>query len=286
MKVLDCAISLCHKAFDKDAIRGKDSVGNRIALFDIDFAQYGVTQARTKRKPLKDDQICLSLMNYLGSHCLPTIRLKLDQERIQSVVSNLAQNIIAPALRNKDCSKSQFSPCVYRILVSILPISTGIKFWKREAWTFFMEQQFFQITPPSLQLWQQIIHTLMSLEADLFLELMGKFTHGVSTGIFLSKEQETLEKRIAIKRLAFCIFAAPPDYYFPKLPSIQEKLVEVLKQSPPLLQADAINCITVIVLRISSKYLGNFWPIILHELVVVINVDENSFRLFCPKLEE
>jgi hypothetical protein len=283
---LDLAISICHKVFEKETSHRTDSISIRKTSFDMGFADYGVMQVKTKKKLLRDDQICLSLLNYLGNHCFPTLRLKLDQEKVQTIVSNLAQLVIAPTLRNKDCSRSQFSPCVYRILVSILPISPGIKFWKREAWSFYMEQQFFQTTPSSLKLWQQIIHTLMSLEGDLFLELMGKLTHGVSTGIFLSKEQEILEKRTAIKRLAFCIFAGPPDYYFPKLPSIQEKLVDVLKQSPSSLQTDAINCITIIVLRISSKYLGNFWPIVLHELVAILNVDKNYFGLLFPKCEE
>jgi hypothetical protein len=88
-----------------------------------------------------------------------------------------------------------------------------------------------------------------------------------STGIFTSRIQEIQVRRFVVKRLNFCIYSAPFDYFFPKLPAIQELLVDTLKTLDPLLHAEVFFTFMLLIIRISKKYLGNFWPILINELV-------------------
>lgn len=77
-----------------------------------------------------------------------------------------------------------------------------------------------------------------------------------------------------MKRLAFVIYAAPPDTYLEQLPLIQERVVDALrlKENTALLN-HVLLALRVLLLRCNFKSLSSFWPVVITELV-------RSVRLF------
>ncbi|RKO82997.1 hypothetical protein BDK51DRAFT_34266 [Blyttiomyces helicus] len=75
-----------------------------------------------------------------------------------------------------------------------------------------------------------------------------------------------------LRRLSFALFCGAVDQYLPQLPSIQEKLVEVLKVSTGLMHVEVFLCLRVLLVRISTQHLSNLWPTVLTELIRLFGV--------------
>lgn len=166
---------------------------------------------------------------------------------------------------------------MYKKALEILCAMTGLPFsfktWRREISDLFQESKFFQNRPEVYQLWQTVVHSL--IRGDLT-ELLSRITAIPSSSIFGSRESEVLQRTYSVKRLSFAIYSAPVDFYLQQLPLIQEKLVELLKGPIGLMHVEAYHCIRVLLFRITTKHLANFWPIVLTEL----------YRLFSSLVEK
>ncbi len=78
-----------------------------------------------------------------------------------------------------------------------------------------------------------------------------------------------ISRSLNLRRLSFVLLAAERDHFLTQLPSIQEKLVEILRTNivSPKVHSEVYLCLRVLMSRISPQHLTNFWPIILAELV-------------------
>jgi hypothetical protein len=86
--------------------------------------------------------------------------------------------------------------------------------------------------------------------------------------MFVSKEQENLMRARNIKRLSFVLYSGEIDLYQSHLSWIQEKLVEALKLPDAYpVYVEVFHCLRILLLRVSSKRLMSFWPVIFAELV-------------------
>ena len=104
----------------------------------------------------------------------------------------------------------------------------------------------------------------MNIAKTIFL---GKISSVGSTSLFLSKDYEFYMRLCSLRRLSFVLWSGPVDEFLPQLPSIQEKLVKILKVDPDLMHAEAYLCLRVLICRMSNHHLSNLWPIVLTELV-------------------
>ena len=69
------------------------------------------------------------------------------------------------------------------------------------------------------------------------------------------------------------ILSAEKNHFLTSLPSIQEKLVDTLRNvSAPIVQSEVFLCVRVLVCRLSPHNLSSFWPVILTELVSIPSV--------------
>lgn len=59
----------------------------------------------------------------------------------------------------------------------------------------------------------------------------GRLSTSPANALFVSKEQESLNRALNLRRLSFVIYCGKENQYLPYLPSIQEKLVELFKLS-------------------------------------------------------
>lgn len=78
-----------------------------------------------------------------------------------------------------------------------------------------------------------------------------------------------LLRSLNIRRLSFVLFSAERNHFLLQLPSIQERLVELLRTNivSPMVHSEVYLCLRVLICRVAPRELSNLWPIILTELV-------------------
>ena len=77
-----------------------------------------------------------------------------------------------------------------------------------------------------------------------------------------------LLRALSLRRLSFVLFTGDKNQFLTQLPSIQEKLVDTLRNvSTPIVQSEVYLCIRVLLCRLSAHNLTSFWPVILTEMV-------------------
>ena len=79
-----------------------------------------------------------------------------------------------------------------------------------------------------------------------------------------------LLRSLNLRRLSYVILSGEKNHFLTSLPSIQEKLVDTLRNvSAPIVQSEVFLCVRVLVCRLSPHNLLSFWPVILTELVSI-----------------
>lgn len=77
-----------------------------------------------------------------------------------------------------------------------------------------------------------------------------------------------LLRSLNLRRLSYVLLSGEKNHYLTQLPSIQEKLVDTLRNvSAPVVQCEVYLCVRVLLCRLSPHNLSSFWPVILTELV-------------------
>jgi hypothetical protein len=97
--------------------------------------------------------------------------------------------------------------------------------------------------------------------------VVGKVTSAPSTNIFTNRETENQLRSMNLRRMSYILLCGEKNQFLTSLPSIQEKLVDVLKNtSAPVVQAEVYLCVRVLMCRLSQHNLDSFWPVILSEM--------------------
>jgi hypothetical protein len=74
---------------------------------------------------------------------------------------------------------------------------------------------------------------------SLLTMISGKIASAPSANIFTNREYEMLVRSLNLRRLSLVVLAGSPNKFLTQLPSIQEKLVDVLKSSAaPVVQSE------------------------------------------------
>lgn len=77
-----------------------------------------------------------------------------------------------------------------------------------------------------------------------------------------------LLRSLNLRRLSYVILSGEKNQFLTQLPTIQEKLVDTLRNvTAPIVQSEVYLCVRVLLCRLSPHNLSSFWPVILTELV-------------------
>lgn len=196
---------------------------------------------------------------------IPNLRLfLLENDRVASSCSAISLSIIAPAFK-----QDRVDQTVLDLLVQMSKISAAHRSWRPHVSDAFAEPRFF--AHAHIPEWRILVNTLMDSDKERFPDLLSRITAAPSTNIFTNKEQEMISRALNLKRLAFVLLAAEQNHYLVHLPSIQEKLVDILRTDivSSRVQSEVYLCLRVLMCRISAQHMTNFWPVILAELLKV-----------------
>lgn len=119
---------------------------------------------------------------------------------------------------------------------------------------------------PSCYVCLPFYHSRDFVVADILFS--AKVATAPSANIFTNREYEMLLRSLNVRRLSFVLFTGDKNHFLTQVPSIQEKLVDILKNvSAPIVQSEVFLCIRVLLCRLSPHNLTSFWPVLLTELV-------------------
>jgi hypothetical protein len=80
-----------------------------------------------------------------------------------------------------------------------------------------------------------------------------------------------------LRRMSYILLCGEKNQFLTSLPTIQEKLVDVLKNtSAPVVQAEVYLCVRVLMCRLSQHNLDSFWPVILSEMVGINQLSDSA----------
>ncbi|KAJ2874088.1 hypothetical protein GGH93_002679 [Coemansia aciculifera] len=235
---------------------------------------------------LTEDDIIEHILTYIGGAVIPQFpQLVPDYERQVSIAMNLMHYAVVPAFKSHMTggysgpaqaltSRSQHFAQILRCLNALSQQPSLMKVWKREVWEFFCDQKFFPTSPDHVTMspalaphWRHLIRTLLVSEKERFAEVLAKVATS-GPALFANREHEAQMRAISLRRLSFIVWAGAVNQYLASLPQIQEKLVDILKNTPhPSVQIEVFLCLRVLLCRVSNHHMSNFWPMLLTELM-------------------
>ena len=164
---------------------------------------------------------------------------------------------------------------------------------KDKIMEFFLDPDFFKMSPKNLRLWKDILSEFSRPYNKIVNDLMDKIYQG--GGIIFRSNTDELNI-IAMRRLSFIIYSCPKDTYALKLKQIMEKAKEVITQycENPALLSEIFLMLRVMFLRFSNENLieliRDLWPIIFSELITILTKKRKNItdelNLGCAKLIE
>ncbi|CAD6893213.1 unnamed protein product [Tilletia laevis] len=210
-----------------------------------------------------------SINVFLGERGMAALRtFQYDTDRVNALCANVVYYIVTPAMRGKG-KTLDVDHSVIRLSREMAKLPGTVKTWRSTIGDAFADNRFFTVASRSdADEWAPLIFSLMNQDKERLIELIGKVNAAPSANIFTNRETEMLGRALNLRRLSYVIFTSTKDHFLTQLPSIQEKVVDIMraKAAEPV-QAEVYLCMRVLLCRFSQQHLAPFWPVLLTELM-------------------
>lgn len=154
----------------------------------------------------------------------------------------------------------------------------------------FNSDNFFLLSERTLRKWQQIMRNFMSVNNEVFEDLLLKFNR--VEGIFVSRKWEIQQKSLTFKRLAFLVYSSQTNLFEEaQLDTLLKKMTEGFKNTSKdrELTIQLFLLSRILMLRLSTvalaEALRKLWPHLLNELVNVFDVQTSTERDYLLQIE-
>ncbi|OCH88751.1 hypothetical protein OBBRIDRAFT_64803 [Obba rivulosa] len=227
-------------------------------------------------KPTYSTDVVDQINLFIASDVVPNLRRFLvEGDKVLAACSGVVYNVVTPAMKGKS-RPLDVEDSILAILQELTRISSGVKAWKSPIVEVFYDNRCFNSTPQAGRKWRPMVKSLFDTDKAALPELLGKITTSPSANIFTNREYEMLLRSLNLRRLSYVILSSEKNHFLTQLPSIQEKLVDTLRNvSAPIVQSEVWLCVRVLLCRLSPHNLSSFWPVLVTEL----------YRLFDQMLE-
>ncbi|KAE8270920.1 hypothetical protein A4X09_0g1426 [Tilletia walkeri] len=210
-----------------------------------------------------------SINVFLGERGMSALRkFQFDTDRVNALCANVVYYIVTPAMRGKG-KTLDVEHSVIRLSREMAKLPGTVKTWRSTIGDAFADNRFFTVASRAdADEWAPLIFSLMNQDKERLVELIGKVNAAPSANIFTNRETEMLGRALNLRRLSYVIFTSTRDHFLTQLPSIQEKVVDIMraKAAEPV-QAEVYLCMRVLLCRFSQQHLAPFWPVLLTELM-------------------
>ncbi|KIY52670.1 hypothetical protein FISHEDRAFT_69486 [Fistulina hepatica ATCC 64428] len=276
-KLLDLTIVYVNKFYDqgswirrstaKDTLNGRESpIPRTDTKAEEKLATNPSNVPDTPRMSASNEAVA-PINEFLATVALPHLRRYLvDGDKMAAACNSIVYYIVSPAMKGKT-RPLDIDPGVVAIIAGMSHINAALKAWKGPVLELVNDNRLFNCSAQTAMPWKPIVRALFNADKAAFPELLTKVATAPSANIFTNREYEMLLRSLNVRRLSFVLLAGEKNQFITQLPTIQEKLVDMLRNvTAPIVQSEVYLCIRVLLCRLSPHNLTSFWPVLLTEL--------------------
>ncbi|CAK7223906.1 hypothetical protein SBRCBS47491_005367 [Sporothrix bragantina] len=208
-------------------------------------------------------------------------KILMENDRVQSAATTISTNVIGPALRAKTFPET-ISRTMLLLLQELSRLPNNQKGWKKDVSDAFNDARFFSTNLALVQSdWLNLLRQWALNDKERMPELLTRITAPTTAGIVFgvgatsARLESDRRTQLTLRRVALLILAAAPDAFVTDLPTITEKLVELLGASATsspssTTRAEVFMVLRALVLKTSAVHLAGLWPLVDSELHAAI----------------
>ncbi|KAF7303085.1 Dopey-N domain-containing protein [Mycena kentingensis (nom. inval.)] len=213
-------------------------------------------------------ELASQINQFIATTAMPNLRkFLMDNDKVVASCTNIVYYIVSPAMKGKSSKPMDVDPAVMGMIQEMTKLPATLKTWRPPVVELLGDNRLFNCNVDSAEKWKPIMKSLFDQDKAAFPELLAKVATAPSANIFTNREYEMLLRSLNVRRLSYILFAGEKNFFLTLLPSIQEKLVDILRNvTAPIVQSEVYLCIRVLLCRLSAHNLTSFWPVLLTEL--------------------
>jgi len=204
-------------------------------------------------------------------------KILVEQDRVLTAANTISASVIGPTFKSK-LFPDNISKSTLVLLYQLARLPNTQKSWRKDLGDAFNDARFFANQVPLVESdWLPLLRqwTLTDKERmpELLSRLLAPTTAGIVFGVGATSARLEADRKtqLNLRRVATLILATADDYFVSDLPTVQEKIVDLLTatttSSPSsTTRADIYLLLRVLALKTSAIHLANLWPIINAEL--------------------
>ncbi|CAE6478176.1 unnamed protein product [Rhizoctonia solani] len=207
---------------------------------------------------------------FFAKRLIPNLRkFMVENDKVISICTNIVYYVINPAIRSKIKNAIDNQPTIMTMMEELVKQQIAVRAWRPPLAEAFEDQRFFSRDPDAGLAWCPLIRAYVLSDKLAIPDIVGRVTTTSSNNIFTNREAEALARTISLRRLSFAIYCGDTNGCLTQLPSIQEKLVELLRwtSAEPIVHSEVLLCVRILLCRLSPHNLSSFWPVIVTELI-------------------
>ncbi|KAE9402080.1 hypothetical protein BT96DRAFT_1088416 [Gymnopus androsaceus JB14] len=239
----------------------------RHAKVDEKLNTSSVTLVSDTLKPGATNKVVMQINEFIATVALPDVRWILtDNDKVSSACANIVYYITGPSLKGKS-KPMEVEAIIVTMVYEMSRMPSAFKTWRFPVTELLNDNRLFNGASDAAEVWKPIIKTIFDTDKTAIPELLNKISTTPSANIFTNREYKMLLHSLNLRRLSFVLLTGDKNHYLTILPSIREKLVNVLcNVTAPIVQSEVYLCIRVLLCRPSPRNLTSFWPVLLTEL--------------------
>jgi len=211
---------------------------------------------------------------------LPKVLVETD--RVLQAAATISTSVIGPALRAKTFPDS-ISKSSLVLLQELSRLPNNQKAWKKDVTDAFNDARFFGSSLSLIKSdWLPLLRQWTMSDKERMPEMLTRITPPTTAGIVFgvgatsARLEADRKTQLNLRRIAMLVLASANDSFVTDLPTILEKLVELLgataTSSPSsTTRAEVYMVVRALVLRTGAIHLAALWPVINAELHAAIS---------------
>ncbi|GAO49716.1 hypothetical protein SAICODRAFT_22003 [Saitoella complicata NRRL Y-17804] len=211
-----------------------------------------------------------NVMHLFVNEVIPKLPLVfVEADKILAVSNGIMSQAITYGLHSRTGGNE-----VLELLVALTKIPATQKSWKKEVFDVFTENSFFRTRIGLVKNWKLIMQAVIENDKVRTEEIIGRITAASApTALFVSREQENINKQMNLRRAAFMLLCSSNDAYLTSLPSLENKVKEVARvtRTEYVLRGELYMFFRAMLLRFSSVHLGRLLQHFLFDMQFLFN---------------
>ncbi|KAH8910886.1 hypothetical protein BR93DRAFT_943130 [Coniochaeta sp. PMI_546] len=209
-------------------------------------------------------------------------KILVEPDRVLTAATAISTNVIGPALRSKSFPDT-VSKSTLVLLQELSRLPNNQRSWKKDVGDVFNDGRFFGSKLSLIQNeWLPLLRQWIVSDKDRLPEIVSRITPPSTAGIVFgvgatsARLEADRKTQLNLRRIATLILASAEDTFVTDIPTILDKLVELLgatsTSSPSsTTRAEVYMVVRSLVLKTSPIHLAPLWPIINAELHAAIS---------------